>query len=99
MTEFIGWCAATILLATIIRQVYAQWKSGTAQGLSKWLFIGQLTASILFSVYSLLLANWVFLTSNLMLMVVAVAGQCLYLRNKKHDARKSTPTPGEAAAA
>jgi uncharacterized protein with PQ loop repeat len=102
MTELIGWCAATILLATIVRQVYTQWKSGTAQGVSKWLFIGQLTASILFTVYSLLLANWVFAISNLMLIVVAVTGQFIYYRNKRRDAQRekgSSPDQSAAAAA
>lgn len=98
MTELIGWGAAAILLATIVRQVYAQWKSGTAQGVSKWLFFGQLTASILFSVYSLLLANWVFVVSNLMLIVVAVTGQFIYYRNKRRDERKGRGTQGAAAA-
>ena len=39
-TELIGWISAVILLATIARQVYAQWRAGTTAGLSKWLFIG-----------------------------------------------------------
>lgn len=99
MTELIGWSAATILLATIIRQVYAQWKSGTAQGVSKWLFIGQLTASVLFSVYSLLLANWVFVASNLMLIVVAITGQFIYYRNKRRDERKGRGSGAQESAA
>ena len=36
---------ATILLLTIGRQVYTQWRDGTSQGVSKWLFVGQLAAS------------------------------------------------------
>jgi MtN3 and saliva related transmembrane protein len=91
MTELIGWSAATVLLATMVRQVWVQWKSGTAQGVTKWLFIGQLTASILFAVYSLLLANWVFVVSNVALIVVAIAGQIFHLRNRRHDALASQP--------
>jgi hypothetical protein len=45
MTELIGWMAATVLLATMGRQVYTQWRDGTSQGVSKWLFVGQLAAS------------------------------------------------------
>ena len=45
LTELIGWCSAAVLLITIGRQVLAQWRSGTTQGLSRWLFIGQLAAS------------------------------------------------------
>ncbi|MCU0952903.1 MAG: PQ-loop domain-containing transporter [Burkholderiaceae bacterium] len=59
-TEAIGWMATAVLLATVGRQVYSQWRSGSTQGVSSWLFIGQMTASTLFFVYSLLLDNWVF---------------------------------------
>jgi MtN3 and saliva related transmembrane protein len=52
MTELIGWFAATVLLATIGRQVYTQWRDGSSKGLSRWLFVGQITASIAFIVYS-----------------------------------------------
>ncbi len=38
MTEPIGWFGATVLLATIGRQVYTQWRDGTTSGLSRWLF-------------------------------------------------------------
>jgi uncharacterized protein with PQ loop repeat len=52
MTELIGWMAATVLLATMGRQVYTQWRDGTSQGVSKWLFVGQLAASLGFVMYS-----------------------------------------------
>jgi MtN3 and saliva related transmembrane protein len=71
------------LLATIMRQVYTQWKTKSTAGVSHWLFIGQLTASTGYTVYSYLLHNWVFLTSNVALLLTAIFGQCLYLRNKK----------------
>ena len=60
MTELIGWFAAIVLLSTIGRQVYTQWRDGISKGLSRWLFIGQMTASIAFIIYSWLLGNWVF---------------------------------------
>ncbi len=82
MTEAIGWFAAAVLLATIGRQVYTQWREGSARGLSRWLFVGQITASIAFVVYSWLLANWVFVVTNLLMLVTAALGQWVYLRNK-----------------
>jgi MtN3 and saliva related transmembrane protein len=36
VTELIGWAAAAILVATIGRQVYTQWRAGTTAGVSKW---------------------------------------------------------------
>jgi MtN3 and saliva related transmembrane protein len=81
--ELIGWASSAILLATVMRQVYTQWKTKSTAGVSHWLFIGQLIASIGYTVYSYLLHNWVFLTSNIVLLLTAILGQCLYMHNKK----------------
>jgi MtN3 and saliva related transmembrane protein len=82
-TELIGWVSAAILLATIGRQVYSQWRDGSSRGVSRWLFIGQLAASTGFVVYSWLLANWVFVATNALMLITALLGECIYLRNKK----------------
>jgi MtN3 and saliva related transmembrane protein len=81
--DAIGWLSSAVLLVTIGRQVFTQWRTRSDIGVSRWLFIGQLTASIGFSVYSYLLHNWVFLVSNLALLMTAVVGEIIYLRNKK----------------
>jgi hypothetical protein len=39
--DVIGWLSTVILLATICRQVYSQWKSKATSGVSRWLFVGQ----------------------------------------------------------
>lgn len=85
MTDLIGWTAATILLLTIGRQVYTQWRDRTSQGLSKWLFIGQISASLAFVVYSWLLRDWVFIVTNSAMLVTAIAGELIYLRNSRAD--------------
>jgi uncharacterized protein with PQ loop repeat len=85
--DFIGWSASVILLLTIGRQVFTQWKTHTSAGVSKWLFIGQVSASVGYTVYSYLLHNWVFLCSNVALLCTAVIGQVLYWRNER------TPKP------
>ena len=85
MTELIGWISTTILCATISRQVYTQWKTQSTAGVSKWLFLGQLAASAGFTVYSVLLENWVFVASNAFLLVTALLGQFLYLKNKRKE--------------
>jgi MtN3 and saliva related transmembrane protein len=86
-TELIGWASSAILLATIGRQVYTQWKTKSTSGVSHWLFVGQLTASTGFTVYSFMLHNWVFVFSNVALLLTAVAGQILYNHNKRHQTR------------
>ena len=83
VTELIGWVAATVLLATMGRQVYTQWRDGTSKGVSKWLFIGQLAASLGFVMYSWRLGNWVFVVTNVLMLLTAGLGQWIYLSNKK----------------
>lgn len=92
--DFIGWASSAILLATIMRQVYTQWKTKSTAGVSHWLFIGQLSASIGFTLYSYLLHNWVFLTSNAVLLLTAIMGQYLYLHNKKSRKTPKRQQPG-----
>ena len=94
MTEAIGWFAAVVLLSTIGRQVYTQWRDGSSKGLSRWLFIGQITASIAFIVYSWLLANWVFVVTNALMLVTAALGQWIYLSNKERRAAVPLPCDG-----
>jgi uncharacterized protein with PQ loop repeat len=83
-TELIGWAAAAILLTTLGRQVYSQWRDRTSEGVSKWLFVGQVSASVGFIVYSWLLASWVFVGTNALILVTALLGQWVYLRNRRH---------------
>jgi len=84
MTEIIGWASSIILLATLIKQVYKQWKEGTGDGVSNWLFIGQVFSSIGFTIYSYLVGNWVFTVTNGVLLINNFIGLGLtfYLKRK-----------------
>lgn len=92
-TELIGWAAAVILVATIGRQVYTQWRDGTSAGVSKWLFVGQLSASTGFVIYSWLQGDWVFVATNAVMLLTALVGQYIYLRNHRNP-RRSPPRVG-----
>jgi MtN3 and saliva related transmembrane protein len=83
--EWIGWASSGVLLATLIRQVYSQWKQHSVAGVSRWLFIGQLTASTGFLIYSVLVDNWVFAFTNAALLLTAIAGQVIYWRNARSE--------------
>lgn len=85
--DWIGWAASAVLLATLLRQVYTQWRERSTKGVSRWLFIGQLTASTGFLIYSFLLDNWVFVFTNAALLVTALIGQWIYLRNTKSKSK------------
>jgi len=85
-TEAIGWASSLVLLATIVRQVYKQWRERSSEGVSRWLFVGQIAASVGFSVYSYLLGSWVFLFTNLAMLASALIGEAIFQRNKARAA-------------
>lgn len=82
MTDWIGWIASLLLLATIASQVRTQWRSHSASGVSPVLFIGQLLASILFTVYSVLKDDPVFIAVNALMVLNALVGFCIDRRNR-----------------
>ena len=84
-TELIGWGASAILLITIIRQVRKQWLTGSNEGVSRWLFVGQVASSVGFTVYSALLGNWVFIVTNSALLVSNITGVYIYFRNRRNE--------------
>ncbi len=87
--EWLGWASSGVLLATLGRQVYSQWRQRSVEGVSSWLFIGQLTASTGFLIYSWLVDNWVFVVTNAALLVTALLGQYIYRRNVRYKNRDS----------
>ena len=95
MADAIGWLASAVLLATLARQVIVQWRSGSIEGVSSWLFVGQLSASAGFALYSWLLQNWVFLTTNSALCLTAIAGQLIYRRNRRLSSAADAPRPSQ----
>lgn len=86
--DAIGWAASIILVMTVSRQVWTQWRDRSTEGVSKWLFVGQFSASLGFLVYSYLLGNVIFTVSNSLLLLTALLGQFFYLRNKRREARE-----------
>lgn len=87
MTELVGWSSSIVLLMTLFHQVRKQWKEGSSEGVSIWLFVGQLAASTGFTVYSVLVDNWVFVVTNALLIVNAFAGWMIVLRHRRRTAR------------
>ncbi len=89
MIELLGWTSSLILLATLVRQVYKQWQEGRTDGISSWLFVGQLTASIGFTVYSYFTRNWVFVFTNAALTVNNIIGVLLYFKFRNKEVKES----------
>ncbi len=89
MTEVIGWVSSLILVFTIGKQVYKQWSEGKSEGVSKWLFVGQIAASIGFAVYSFLVWNPVFIFTNSLMVLNGIAGLLINLHLKRREASQS----------
>ncbi|HEX5753652.1 MAG TPA: PQ-loop repeat-containing protein [Archangium sp.] len=92
-SEAIGWFSSFVLVLTIAQQVYKQWRSGSSQGVSRWLFVGQLTASTGFTLYSVLVDNWVFVVTNALMLLSALLGLAIVLKHRRAERRKSQPGP------
>ncbi|MEY2929366.1 MAG: hypothetical protein RL033_115 [Pseudomonadota bacterium] len=89
--DVVGWVSSLILLVTLGQQVRKQWRSRESRGVSTWLFVGQMAASVGFAVYSYLLDNWVFLFTNLALLANAMLGEWVTLRNRRAARASSAP--------
>jgi uncharacterized protein with PQ loop repeat len=87
-TEMVGWASSVILVLTIGKQVYKQWHDDSSEGVSKWLFIGQMAASLGFTVYSWLVGNMVFVVTNALMLLNALIGFGIVLRHRRRKQRK-----------
>ena len=86
MTEVIGWVSSLILVFTIGKQVYKQWSEGKSEGVSIWLFVGQIAASVGFAIYSFLVWNPVFIFTNSLMVLNGVAGLAVNFYLKRREA-------------
>ncbi|AOH36355.1 hypothetical protein BGP89_08300 [Luteimonas sp. JM171] len=84
--DIVGWTASAILLATLTRQIITQWRDKDAKGVSRWLFAGQMAASVGFIVYSWMLDNWVFIVTNSLILLTAVIGQVMLVLRRRQAA-------------
>ena len=88
LVEVLGWFSSCVLVLTIAKQVYKQWQEGSSEGVSKWLFVGQMTASTGFTVYSLLVGNWVFVVTNAVMLVNGLVGLLIVLHHRRRQGAK-----------
>ncbi|PPV07499.1 hypothetical protein XBLMG947_1712 [Xanthomonas bromi] len=65
----VGWLASVTLIATLIRQTYKPSCSDAAHGVSRWLFLCQVSASVLLIVYNYFVGNMVFIVSNALILL------------------------------
>jgi uncharacterized protein with PQ loop repeat len=81
-TEWIGWAAVAVLFATMAGQAWKEWRDRVKHGISRWFFIGQVTTSVLFIVYSAMVGNRIFVVGNALVLAAALAGGAILLYNR-----------------
>jgi MtN3 and saliva related transmembrane protein len=85
VTHIFGYVASAVLFATLVVQIHKQWKRGTTKGVSRWLFIGQLVASIGFTVESAVIGSTIFVVVNAVLALSAVVGISLWFYQRRRE--------------
>lgn len=80
--QIIGWAAVAALFATMAGQAWKQWRDRVKHGVSKFFFVGQVTASSLFLAYSAILGDRVFVVGNALVLTAAVAGGAILWWNR-----------------
>lgn len=83
MTDWIGWTASILLLLTLGSQIVKQWRSGAIAGVSPFLFVGQLIASVLFTAYSVFQGDAVFIAVNAAMVLNGLLGLIVDRRNRR----------------
>ena len=72
--EWVGWAAVAVLFATMAAQAWKEWRDRVKHGVSRWFFVGQVTASLLFIAYSAMVGNRIFVVGNVLVLAAALAG-------------------------
>jgi uncharacterized protein with PQ loop repeat len=90
MANYIGVLATAILIATLIGQTVKQWLERTTRGVARWFFLGQVSASVLFVTYSLMMGSVLFAVANGLILLSAVAGYVVLRMNRR---RVAAPPP------
>jgi MtN3 and saliva related transmembrane protein len=89
--DALGWISSSILVVTLFVQVRKQWHDDTSRGVSPFLFIGQLAASIGFLLYSVQIDNRVFIVTNSLTSLAALLGLWITWRHHRKRSRASQP--------
>jgi len=88
--EILGWTSSLILLATLSAQTWKLYRTRSNEGVSKWLYLGELAAAAGFVAYSALLGNAVYVTTNALGVVTSLLGLAFYVRNRHRGLARTT---------
>jgi MtN3 and saliva related transmembrane protein len=86
LANIIGILATAILVATLVGQTVKQWHERTTRGVARWFFLGQVSASLGFIAYSLMVGSILFAVTNALILLSAVAGYVVLRMNRRRIA-------------
>ena len=100
LESLVGWAASLLLFITVGSQVVKQYRERSCEGVSRFLFVGQLLASVLFLAYAVMGDNLVFIVSNAFMVATALLGQVILMRNRRlADAGSAAGEPADPGSA
>ena len=82
--QWVGWGAVAALFFTMSGQAWKQWRDRVKHGISKFFFIGQVAASVLFLTYSVMMGDRVFVVGNTLVLLAALSGGAILWWNRTH---------------
>ena len=89
MFEYVGWFGAFALVVTIGAQVLKQFRSGTSEGVSAWLFVGQILGAGSFLAYAISVGDRVFIAAQATLLMLSIAGMWIFVLHRRRAGRGS----------
>ena len=84
MEQWIGWAAVAALFVTMSGQAWKQWRDRVKHGIGKFFFLGQVTASLLFLIYSVMQGDRVFVVGNALVLAAAITGGAILALNRRY---------------
>ena len=83
----VGLLATAILITTLTAQTVKQWRERETNGVARWFFLGQVSASVCFVLYSLLVHSVLFAIANALILLSAFAGYVVLRLNRQRAIR------------
>lgn len=88
--HWIGLLATAMLITTLCAQTVKQWRECSTKGVSRWFFLGQVSASAGFITYSWLIGSVLFTVANTLVLASAFAGYVVLRLNRRRKLRGET---------
>ena len=83
--DYVGWAAVAVLFATMAGQAWKEWRDRVKHGVSRWFFVGQVAASVLFIAYSAMVGNRIFVVGNALVLLADEGDPAVHFRRREGE--------------